>query len=209
MIHKCPVCGKEYDVLWPNLWRYKRDKTYYCTWKCLRTLDVQKPERNETGVKRQKITLEQKKEAVQIAINGKDPIAYLKGLGCADPGQAWYRIKGDLKEADPETYSKVLHMKKPAQNEHAEIVHAHAEEGIPWKTHFNAIVNPLPVAAVFSRVMYHGMYEKKLDLANRETFRMALVSNAYDNLNLELNAAQWKELSKEILVALDQLGVSE
>ena len=38
MVAKCPVCGKMFDVLWPQLWRYKENKRYICTWKCLRQL---------------------------------------------------------------------------------------------------------------------------------------------------------------------------
>ena len=38
MISNCPVCGKAFDVLWPQLWRYKENGNYICTWKCLRQL---------------------------------------------------------------------------------------------------------------------------------------------------------------------------
>ena len=39
---KCRVCGKKFDVIYPELWRYKdaKDtrvaKKWYCSWKCLR-----------------------------------------------------------------------------------------------------------------------------------------------------------------------------
>lgn len=36
MVTKCPVCGKAFDVLWPQLWRYRENRQYICTWKCLR-----------------------------------------------------------------------------------------------------------------------------------------------------------------------------
>lgn len=40
---KCRVCGKTFDVLWPEMWRYKRGTdakyTYFCSWKCLREHD--------------------------------------------------------------------------------------------------------------------------------------------------------------------------
>ena len=29
---KCPVCGKLFWCDWPNLWRYKRDGAYLCSW---------------------------------------------------------------------------------------------------------------------------------------------------------------------------------
>ena len=39
---KCRACGKRFDVIYPELWRYKdaKDtrvaKKWYCSWKCLR-----------------------------------------------------------------------------------------------------------------------------------------------------------------------------
>ena len=39
---KCPVCGKLFWCDWPNLWRYKREKIYLCSWSCLRKYDERK-----------------------------------------------------------------------------------------------------------------------------------------------------------------------
>ena len=37
MITKCAACGKEIDILYPELWAYKKyGKIFYCTWKCFR-----------------------------------------------------------------------------------------------------------------------------------------------------------------------------
>lgn len=33
---KCSQCGKEFTVLYPDLWAYKTSKKWFCTWKCLR-----------------------------------------------------------------------------------------------------------------------------------------------------------------------------
>ena len=35
MIAMCPVCGKKFDVLWPQLYRYRRDGKYLCSYQCL------------------------------------------------------------------------------------------------------------------------------------------------------------------------------
>ena len=32
----CNQCGKEFDVLYPDLWRYKRWNKWSCSWHCLR-----------------------------------------------------------------------------------------------------------------------------------------------------------------------------
>ena len=54
-----------------------------------------------------KLTLEQKKKAVQIAIDGWYPQAYLKECGCDAPDQTWWYIKKKLKEEKPDLYAKI------------------------------------------------------------------------------------------------------
>ena len=51
-----------------------------------------------------KVTLEQKKKAVEIALSGGNPLAYLKEIGSKQPSALWYVIKKSLKEADPYKY---------------------------------------------------------------------------------------------------------
>lgn len=57
-----------------------------------------------------KLTLEQKKKAVQIAIDGGDPEAYLRECGSKDPRQMWNIIRANLRKADPERF---LQLPKP------------------------------------------------------------------------------------------------
>ncbi len=33
---RCAECGKEFCVLYPQLWRYKNGKRFFCSWHCLR-----------------------------------------------------------------------------------------------------------------------------------------------------------------------------
>lgn len=68
-----------------------------------------------------KITLEQKKKAVQIAIEGGDVLEYLRKLGSKNPSGLWWTIKNDVKAADPELYAKIprLDGKKPAEKQEA------------------------------------------------------------------------------------------
>lgn len=42
MIYRCATCGKEFDALWPDLYRYKRGGTFLCSWGCLRKYDEEK-----------------------------------------------------------------------------------------------------------------------------------------------------------------------
>jgi len=54
-----------------------------------------------------KLTLEQKKKAVQIAIDGGDPIEFLRGCGSDAPDKTWWYIKNRLKDSNPDLYAKI------------------------------------------------------------------------------------------------------
>ena len=67
-----------------------------------------------------KITLADKKKAVEIALEGGNPLAFLKEVGSGNPNAAWYYIKKTLKETDPDTYEKLIGTEaeeKPAEPE--------------------------------------------------------------------------------------------
>ena len=98
----CPVCNKTFSVTYPSLWTYKRGPVYYCRYNCWRA-----PEKKGESMKRNTLTLEQKKKAVQIALEGGDPLGYLADLGMNSPAQAWFYIKKKLKESNPELFEKL------------------------------------------------------------------------------------------------------
>lgn len=52
MIYKCATCGKEFDALWPDLYRYKRGGTFLCSWSCLRKYDEEKGSGNMARMKK-------------------------------------------------------------------------------------------------------------------------------------------------------------
>lgn len=52
-----------------------------------------------------KVTLEDKKKAVEIALGGGNPLKFLKECGVANPSASWAYIKKTLKEVDPEKYA--------------------------------------------------------------------------------------------------------
>ena len=58
-------------------------------------------------MKHAKVTLEQKKKAVEIALAGGDPLKYLKDHGAGNAPAMWYTIKENLKVREPETYRKL------------------------------------------------------------------------------------------------------
>ena len=63
------------------------------------------------GTDMAKITLEIKKKAVDIALNGGHPTTYLKEQGVKNPSSTWYVIKKNLEKVDPGTYARVIAMK--------------------------------------------------------------------------------------------------
>lgn len=107
MIQNCPVCGKGFDIMWPHLWAYKRTGNYYCSWKCLRTMDKEKEERPIMPRGTTRLGKPQNEEAIRIALSGGNPLKYLEDCGSKNPSAAWYNIKQKIKENDPGTYEKL------------------------------------------------------------------------------------------------------
>lgn len=67
-------------------------------------------------MKHAKVTLEHKKKAVEIALEGGDPLKYLKDHGAGNAPAMWYTIKQHLKEADPEKFSRLPDMRANGNN---------------------------------------------------------------------------------------------
>lgn len=111
MIKNCPVCGKAFDVLWPQLWRYRKEFVYFCSWKCLR-----KDEENEE-CEQMKVSLELKKKAVEIAVGGGDVMSFLIRNGVRNPAMTWGQIKRFVCEKDPVAYEKIVQAEKPEKPE--------------------------------------------------------------------------------------------
>ena len=104
MIITCPQCGKKRDVLYPDMWAYKKSGTYYCSYTCRRAAER---EEEEEKMNITKVSREQKKKAIQIALDGGDPREYLKECGSDNPQKMWTSIRNSLKKTDPETFGKL------------------------------------------------------------------------------------------------------
>ena len=59
------------------------------------------------GKDMRKLTLEDKKKAVEIALAGGNPLKFLKEAGAGNPSASWNYIKKILKEKDPEAYDRL------------------------------------------------------------------------------------------------------
>lgn len=63
-----------------------------------------KPRKGENDMK---LTLENKKRAVEIAASGASPMPFLRSLGIKNPSATWCLIKKGLQKADPEAFAKL------------------------------------------------------------------------------------------------------
>lgn len=39
MVTRCTQCGKDFDILYPDLWAYKTGSKFFCSWHCLRAYE--------------------------------------------------------------------------------------------------------------------------------------------------------------------------
>ena len=63
-------------------------------------------------IEMRKLTLENKKKAVEIALGGGNPLDYLKACGAGNPSASWTYIKKCLQEKDPEQYAQLMAVPK-------------------------------------------------------------------------------------------------
>lgn len=124
MMINCPVCGKLTVVHWPEHWVYRRGETYYCSDQCMDVDSVRDMKMlnmvlrrrinlkqvKETDMKNHKLTLEQKKRAMEMYQEGKDPIPFLKECGAKNPYAALDYIKKTVgKKEAPEKKAPVVY----------------------------------------------------------------------------------------------------
>ena len=66
-----------------------------------------KKKKERKDMSRLVFTEEQKMEAARVAIEGKSPLAYLKGIGSQNQSGAWFNIKKWLENTHPEVAAKI------------------------------------------------------------------------------------------------------
>ena len=79
----------------------------------------------------QKVTPEQKKKAVQIAIDGGDPYEFLRECGSLNPAKIWGLIRAHMKEEDPETFAKIPDLRKNGAKKRNENKEEPKEDCVP------------------------------------------------------------------------------
>ena len=110
----CPVCGKHFDVLYKDLWAYKKPRTkggydFYCTWKCLRAAETNKMKKPEPVPEKRenKDRLAVLKDLMAAVKDGRDAYDYLQGMGYADPKDTLRRLRITAKKDAPEIYQQM------------------------------------------------------------------------------------------------------
>ena len=99
---KCPVCGKQFDVLWPHQWVFKRDNRPLCSWGCMRALDDKKGINQDMA-----LTKEQKQTVIDMLLKGESPNRFIESCGVKNPTCTVWNLKNYLKRNEPEIYAKL------------------------------------------------------------------------------------------------------
>ena len=107
----CPVCGKHFDVLYKDLWAYKKARAkggydFYCTWKCLREAETNKTKKPEPVPEKRenKERLQVRVELMAAVKDGRDAYEYLWDMGYTDPKDTLRRLRIMAKNDAPEIY---------------------------------------------------------------------------------------------------------
>lgn len=206
---KCAMCGKEFVVLYQDIWAYKRGEKWLCSWKCLRAYD-----KSKEGSSLRKVTLEDKKKAVQIAIDGGDPREYLGKL-CKAPDAMWSSIRKALKDSDPEAFAKLPRSIKGTKKE-APKPHKEEEAEEMDEDFFPAgedVKEPEP-PKITQPIVYDGMVVRELEIPFGRIRRSDVAGKTYLDFEpvdgadtLSFTDDQWRAFFMQFNKAAKGLGV--
>ena len=113
----CPICRKGIVITWPQLYVYRRGEDYLCGEDCTIVYETQRTRAmNGFGNKKKEgegkdvaLTQEQREKAVEIAVQGRDQIAYLKKeCGARNPWATWAYLKKKLEKENQVKYNRLL-----------------------------------------------------------------------------------------------------
>lgn len=189
-MRECGTCGKRFAVLYPHLWKFKRPqgtkKVYFCSYGCVRKFD-------QKGVEKVELS-EKARKALEIAVAGGNPIEFLKDEGSKNPSAAWYNIKMQAKEKDPETYAKLpgTRTKKKAEMHMAPLPEPITNIEVPAKNPGD-IFEKIEIRSVDSGLIY-----------KRTGGGMMMI---WEEKGYVFSVEMWKQLAEEIPKALKTLGV--
>lgn len=122
MMTECGSCGKRIVIHQPEFYVYRRGGTFFCSESCMvvwntkltgfEVFDFRK-KKGQEDMSKHKLTLEQKKKAVEIYAQGGDPQKYLEECGAKNPSAAWYYIRQTLAKTGREEQSGIQEKSGP------------------------------------------------------------------------------------------------
>lgn len=167
-----------------------------------------------------KLTLEDKKEAVKIALAGGNPFEYLKMCGIVNTAEAWHKIKTNLKEKDPATYARLPKRLPVTRDEEApadEVTKAalqHPERPIVQPISPVVMEVPEKPAKITKPLAYGGFTVRAIEGTFGKFSAYELGKDKYFNYEsadgheeLDMTIDQWKAFLKELRKAAAVLGV--
>ena len=214
---RCSQCGKEFGVPWPQLWAYKREKSWFCSYGCLRAYDKQR-ERKDVVIMAEVFgsRLAQLDAIVREIEEGRDPLVMLKERGYANPGQTYYNTKRWAQDHHPETaeklpgnlkeWKKQLKAPKAGVPEKALQVETPEGEFVPAKV-LTAAPLPEPVVNIDTRprgrvtALDTPIGEFHYDRKN------GYIDWDWDNTTMSLTLDEWKTFREWFGDVLKDLGV--
>ena len=180
-----------------------------------------KPRKGENDMK---LTLENKKRAVEIAASGTNPLPFLRSLGIKNASATWCLIKKGLQKADPETFAKLpASFRKDAPELVAKVdgpVIVETPEAIQAQvTESSITISKDKIVAAVSKpkitkpVMYDGLEVSAVRDHDLGEFYYDHDRNCIDWRNpfgdeVSLGVAGWKTMAERLVKILNVLGVS-
>lgn len=229
---QCAVCGKSFDVLWEQLWVYKRGSKFMCSYHCLREYDVNNGKKVSDKQEDESMRKINRGELLEEMIHsGKTVNEFFAGNGYLNPGQAFMDCKIWARKNDPDLLARVkeyAEKQKPAArtkrktNKKPEPIKFDYEKSKPIAKVIKVEENDggVEITAVkIPKPEKKESYPGTLKQASVELSSVLYSNGRYirdvdDNANMVLRAGtnylthtpeEWIDLTREIMQALKQL----
>ena len=203
MEKKCAICKKKFDVLYPDLWRYKRGdggniRAWFCTYGCMRKYDKRKEEGKMARPRKDGTPARKPQKKTEIEVTEKLP----------EPEKEWtpaeeVYTKEEQEKPTVKTTVELVYDPSIAEEYRREQEAKKAEDPLVYeipirKERVNIGPARLPIASVWSRAMEMGTFTKVQGIG------MMLKD---PECQILMSRAKWEELADEIRVALEMLEV--
>ena len=214
MIHNCPICGKAFDVLWPQIWRYKRNNRFICSWKCIRLFDgkEERQVKERVSVKRTRMSRDDMAEAVRMwKANDPGLDQYLTDHGITHIGKwkqnqkarygestpATLKVDGPLRIETPEAHNVDI-VETPEEPKQVIELHGIDTDIVAMNKQCN-FNDRCTVSAIRVKDLGEFYYDKKFTSIDWRT-------PAGDEVSL--GPAWWVQLAEDLPFILKKLGVN-